>query len=159
MISLLINGLNPMKAKLFTTLTVTLLTLIGCASVPMSDKTANDEALKFTPPPGMANIYIIRDELGATALLANATIDGQRIADLPTETYVMKSISPGVHTIGCINLNNNLLWTPITLTAQAGQNYFFETECSFWAHRFPIKQVTFEEAREMLKSCDRVQGM
>ncbi|MDR2463491.1 MAG: DUF2846 domain-containing protein [Verrucomicrobiales bacterium] len=154
-----------MKTKLLTALTMTAALAItfilsGCATAPMASQAAHAEALAFTPPFGMANIYIMRDGLRAPQFLALTTIDGQRTGDLPSdETYVMKSVPPGVHTVGCMNPNNGLLWTPITFTAQAGQNYFFVTNCSAWAHRFPIKQISFEEARKTLKNCERVQGL
>jgi hypothetical protein len=72
----------------------------ACASVPMASKEMDAVAKAFSPPPGQANLYIVRTArlIGdVTALLV--VVDGKTVGSLLPGTYLLITVSPGSHGI------------------------------------------------------------
>src|SRR5271170_2834079 len=93
----MIAARNPIKVAIGI---VYLLALaVGCATVPMTDTSADANAKQFQPAPGMANIYICRGEGLAPELLAYTHVDGQMTGALAHGTYEEISVAPGSHIV------------------------------------------------------------
>ena len=78
------------------------------------------EAVKFSPPAGMANLYIIRREayLGC-AFNIGIGLDGQQIGSLQTGSFFLKVISPGNHILSSFTQAET---ATKTFKAREGQN-------------------------------------
>jgi hypothetical protein len=105
-------------------LALTLVAVIaGCASVPKTAPELDVAAKSFTPSEGKARIYIVRPNmLKGAAITLHAMLDGKELGSVSRGTYLMTEVDPGPHTIGSKTLENA---DQDTLTAVAGQSYFF----------------------------------
>ena len=109
--------------KTFFVLAVTM-ALVGCASVPMGD-VSQDAAFKtFTAKPGVAGIYIYRNENFGAALRMDVEIDGREIGKSAAKTYFYKEVAPGKHTITSRTENADT----IEINAVAGKLYYIWQE-------------------------------
>jgi hypothetical protein len=125
----------------------------GCATVPLGTEAQKQAALSFTPPAGMANIYIIRREAYAGgAILATASVDTQMAGGLQTGSFIFKTVSPGPHTVTVFSNENQ---STVPFTAQAGHNYFFDVKSALgWASaRFVVHPMSDIPAKEAVKRC------
>jgi hypothetical protein len=95
---------------------------VGCATVPMTDTSADANAKQFQTAPGMANIYICRREGLAPELLAYTHVDGQVTGALAHGTYELVSVTPGSHIVS-VSGPTNVEQLPVD--AVAGNSYFF----------------------------------
>ncbi|MCE5265353.1 MAG: DUF2846 domain-containing protein [Deltaproteobacteria bacterium] len=85
------------------------LVLSGCVSaakmispptVPVAPERADVEAKRFQPPPGMASVYVIReDKFAGQALLFQVSLDGQDQGKLARGTYFLLTVPPGKHAV------------------------------------------------------------
>jgi hypothetical protein len=127
--------------------------LAGCATVPLGTEGQKQAAVSFTPPRGMANIYIIRREAYAgAAILATASVDTQMAGGLQTGSFILKTVSPGPHTVTVFSNENQ---STVPFTAQAGHNYFFDVKSELgWASaRFGIHPMPETQAKEAVQRC------
>jgi hypothetical protein len=114
--------------------------ITGCSSVPDASPAMKQQALSFTPPPGQADVYVIRPYhmLGA-AVLFNISLDYQVFDALGTSSYLYATVSPGLHTLR----NTDLPSVSIApFTAEAGKNYYFEARASLTANAVVIKPIS-----------------
>ncbi|MBI3561624.1 MAG: DUF2846 domain-containing protein [Gammaproteobacteria bacterium] len=78
---------------------VIILSLVGCASVPMGDP-KQDAALKtFSAKPGVAGVYIYRNESMGGAVRMDVEVDGKPLGQTAAKTFFYTEVSPGKHTI------------------------------------------------------------
>ena len=135
-----------------------ILALSGCASVPMGSEVENQTALKFVPPSGKANIYILRRPayLGA-AILATAALDTQMAGGLKAGSFILKTVDPGGHTVTVFSNENQ---ASLTFQAEAGQNYFFDVKSQMGVAtaRFSIHQMSTAEGESGAKQCKITQS-
>jgi hypothetical protein len=132
---------------------------VGCATVPMTNASADADARTFQTAPGMANIYICRGEGLAPELLAYTHLDGKLIGALAHGTYQVVSVTPGSHivtTSGPTNVEQLLV------DAIAGNSYFFIVTIR-WAgpgirHRH-IEAMSDADGRSTVKSETRAATM
>jgi hypothetical protein len=97
--------------------------LAGCATAPMTSTSLDAEAKQFTPDPGMANIYLIRNfNLIAKNNEYKTTLDGRFAGVLAPGTYQLLSVPPGEHVLSWGGQHK--------VTVEAGKNYFFDVEAS-----------------------------
>ena len=116
------------------------------------------EALKFSPPPGMANLYIIRREayLGA-AFNIGISLDGRQIGSLQTGSFLLKPISPGNHILSSFTQGET---ATKTFQASAGQNIFFDIkgDMGFFWMGTSIHKISTEDAKAAVRRCKRAIG-
>lgn len=75
------------------------LSLVGCASVPMGDTSRDAELKSFKPKPGVAGIYIYRNESMGASVKMDVAVDGKPIGQTAAKTYLYTEVQPGKHSI------------------------------------------------------------
>ncbi|WP_071873101.1 DUF2846 domain-containing protein [Atopomonas hussainii] len=85
--------------KKLLALSALLLSLVGCASVPMGDPAMDAKLKQFQVSPDKSAIYIYRNETMGTAVKMDVAIDGQPIGQTVANTYLYKEVTPGKHVI------------------------------------------------------------
>jgi hypothetical protein len=129
------------------------LALGGCATVPTGSSEQKAAAVSFAPPPGQANVYIIRREAYAgAAILANASVDTQMVGGLQTGSFILRAVPPGHHTVSVFSNENQ---ASVGFDAEAGENYFFDVKSQMgWVTaRFSIASMPEAEARAAVERC------
>jgi hypothetical protein len=101
--------------------------LSGCESVPVASSDQKQQALSFTPPSGMAGLYVIRPwHLGGAAINWEVRLDYQEFGSLETSSYLYSAILLGKHFLrmgqGDTGVN--------AFIAKAGENYYFSAKVS-----------------------------
>jgi len=117
------------------------------------------EAVKFSPPSGMANLYIIRREayLGC-AFNIGIGLDGQQIGSLQTGSFLLKNISSGNHILSSFTQGETVTKT---FKASAGQNIFYDIkgDMGFFWMGTSIHKISDEDAKEAVRRCKRAIGI
>ena len=114
-------------------------TLIGCASVPMGDA-KQDAALKtFAVPKGKSGIYIYRNESIGGAVTMDVAIGGNPVGQTGAKTFLYKEVTPGKHTITSKAENTDTL----TVDTRPGRATFVwqEVKMGFVAARTKLHLV------------------
>lgn len=86
-----------MQLKKVIPLSVSLLILAGCASVPMGDPQRDAELKTFSVPQEKAAIYVYRNENMGGAVKMPVTLDGKILGDTAAKTYLYSEVEPGRH--------------------------------------------------------------
>ena len=130
--------------KTFFVLAVTM-ALVGCASVPMGDATQDVAFKTFTAKPGVAGIYVYRNENFGAALRMDVEIDGREIGKSAAKTYFYKEVAPGKHTITSRSENADT----IEINAVAGKLYYIwqEVKMGMWTGRSQLHQTDERNGR------------
>ena len=117
------------------------------------------EAVKFSPPAGMANLYIIRREayLGC-ALNIPIALDGQQIGSLQTGSFFLKVISPGDHILSSFTQAET---ATKTFKAREGQNIFYDIkgDMGLISMGTSIHKISDEDAKAAVRRCKRAIGL
>jgi hypothetical protein len=117
------------------------------------------EAVKFSPPAGMANLYIIRREayLGC-ALNIPIGLDGQQIGSLQTGSFFLKVISPGNHILSSFTQAET---ATKTFKAREGQNIFYDIkgDIGLISMGTSIHKISDEDAKAAVRRCKRAIGI
>src|SRR6267378_7778121 len=92
----------------------------GCASVPMASADKDNSAKTFKAKPGMANIYVYRNETFGAALKMPVVLDGKLAGETASKTYFLFEVAPGKHELISKGENDSVL----AVTVQDGRNYF-----------------------------------
>ena len=92
----------------------------GCASVPMASPEMDNAAKTYATKPGMANIYVYRNEQMGAAIKMPVVLDGRMVGDTGAKTYLLLQVPPGRHTLISKTENDSTL----ALDVAAGRNYF-----------------------------------
>jgi hypothetical protein len=102
----------------------------GCASVPMTDTSADTQAKQFQPTSGMASVYFVRQSNGfGDTLDEYIHVDGQSVGAVAPNTYILLNVPPGHHTITVEGPTNS---EQTQLDATAGNLYFYSVSIK-WA--------------------------
>lgn len=109
--------------------------LAACSSAPPSSSAPTGGGVTTVPPPAptpartlpvahdaFATVYRTRRLVG-TALNTSVHIDGVEVAELDNGTYVRVRLGPGAHTFYADDERDAL-----TVTVEAGREYYFRTE-------------------------------
>jgi hypothetical protein len=119
----------------------------GCASVPMGDA-SQDAALKSfpAPKPGMAGVYIYRNEVFGAAIKLPLVLDGASVGQSGPKTYFYADVAPGQHTVVSQSENTDTL----SFNAAAGKLYFVwqEVKMGLFAARSKLHLVADGEGRK-----------
>jgi hypothetical protein len=117
------------------------------------------EAVKFSPPAGMANLYIIRREayLGC-ALNIPIGLDGQQIGSLQTGSFFLKVISPGNHILSSFTQAET---ATKTFKAREGENIFYDIkgDMGLISMGTSIHKISDEDAKAAVRRCKRAIGI
>jgi hypothetical protein len=115
------NRFNLFPVILFAAL-VALMT--GCQSVPEASSDLKQQALSFTPPSGMAGLYVIRPyHFAGAAVNWTFRLDYQDFGSLETKSYLYSAILPGKHFLRQGPVDSG--FHAETFVAKPGQNYYF----------------------------------
>lgn len=121
--------------------------LVGCTSVPMADA-GQDARLKTFPPPkpGMAGLYIYRNETFGGAIKQSLVLDGQNVGQSAPHTYFYADITPGRHTVVSQAENTETL----NFDAVAGKLHFVwqEVKMGVFQARTKLSLVSEAEGRK-----------
>jgi hypothetical protein len=70
------------------------------ATVPLAPERADGEAKRFQSQPGMASIYVMREDIFAgQAALFQVSLDGKNKGKLSRGTYFIFTVPPGKHVV------------------------------------------------------------
>ncbi len=106
-----------------------MLTMAGCASVPMADSAADTQAKSFATAADKANIYIYRNESFGAAIKMPVLLNDQSVGDTAAKTYIFRQVEPGSYTITSKSESDSTL----QLNAESGKNYFIWQEIKMGA--------------------------
>ena len=122
------------------------LTLFGCASVPMGDAAKDAELKSFTARPGMAGLYIYRNENFGGAIRMDVEVDGKPVGQTAAKTYFYKEVAPGKHTVTSKSENTDT----IEVETVAGKLYYIwqEVKMGLLYARTKLSLVSEEEGRK-----------
>jgi hypothetical protein len=129
----------------------------GCASVPMASTDKDNSAKTFRAKPGMANIYVYRNETFGAALKMPVVLDGKLAGDTASKTYFLFEVAPGKHELIAKGENDSVL----PLTVQAGSNYFVwqEMKMGMFAGRSALQLVDEAKGRAGVAECKLIEAM
>lgn len=82
----------------FTFLAV-VLSLVGCASVPMGDVKQDTAAKTFTTKRNVAGLYVYRNETMGAAVTMDVELDGKPLGQTAAKTYFYTEVQPGKHRV------------------------------------------------------------
>lgn len=122
----------------------------GCASVPSASSSFEAKALSFTPPEGMASIYVYRPkEFLAAGTLIDVSLGEKRFGTLAAGTYLFGNVEPGRYVVRGRGIAQSRVKL-IRLNAEAGRQYFFKIDSSFGGAR--LQAVDETEGRKAIKN-------
>ena len=93
---------------------------IACASIKSAAPEEDSAAKQFNVASGKSNIYVYRNVDLILDTAVSIEIDGKSAGNTGHKTFILKSVSPGNHTITARAENTDT----IDLTTAAGRNYF-----------------------------------
>ncbi|HXJ10353.1 MAG TPA: DUF2846 domain-containing protein [Burkholderiales bacterium] len=123
----------------------------GCAS-PTAAPERDSAAKSFIVQPGKANIYIYRDEQIGLLLNIPVALDGQYIGDTGAQTFLLREVSPGRHTVDS-KIGKE---ASVTIDAQAGRNYFIWQEVKFGPYTI-LHEIDETKGRAAVATCKLVE--
>jgi len=111
-----------MHLRLLKFLTIVSLSIvcIACANIKFSAQDEDSAAKQFNVANGESNIYVYRNVGVIIDTAVSIEIDGKSAGNTDHKTFILKSVSPGNHTISAHAENTDT----IDLTTEPGGNYF-----------------------------------
>lgn len=109
---------------------------------PRASDTLAQQSRTFVPPPGKANVYVVRryNPIGRLFLFY-VTLDFQEFGSLGVQTYLYGFVDPGDHLVSSANSNR------LEFTAVSGRNYFFKVSQG-WSRQ--IAALDEEDGRSLI---------
>jgi hypothetical protein len=136
------------------------LMLSGCAaSVPVMPGEHDALAEKFQPAPGMANVYVVREEaFTGSAVLFSVDIDGKCCGGIAPGTYHLLELSPGKHTISVATQENE---DHEVIDVTEGKNYFVEIKpkMGWMSARVSVEQIDAERGKQLVIDGERAETL
>ena len=125
----------------------------GCASVPMAPPEKDSAAKSFKTSPGMANIYVYRNETLGAALTMPVTLDNVPVGETASKTYIYRQVAPGKHVLTSQGKST------LTVNAQAGNNYFVwqEVKMGMVSGGSELQLVDAEKGQAGVAECTLIQ--
>ncbi len=132
---------------------VLLLSLMGCASVPLAPAEDDQSRKTFAAPsPGRGGIYVFRDTIGGATLKKSVYLNGHKVGETSANTYLYVEAEPGEHVLATESeFGNNDL--PITI--EAGAQYYFRQfmKMGIFVAGAILQPVSVEEGRKGVQKC------
>jgi hypothetical protein len=137
---------------------VVVLALSGCATVPRMPERADVAAKRFSPPPHKANLYIIRPNRLAYAVLFQVYLNGKLAGSIATNTYFLFEVEPGKHQIVVVTGESHSV---VTMDLRDGENYFIDVIPKFGLihARAELKKLSPEEGRKAVMGTKRIEPL
>jgi hypothetical protein len=125
----------------------------GCAAVPMASVDADKEAKQFQPRPGMANIYLYRNESFGGAIAMTVSLNGKVMGRTGPSTYFLWEVPPGKYEV--VSHTENV--ARITIDARPNRNHFIwqEVKMGMWTAGSHLVEKGEEEGRKGVLECTR----
>jgi hypothetical protein len=124
--------------------------LAACASVPRGSDRLARQAQTFVPPPGKANLYVMRPyNFTGSAGLYTLTLDFNELGTLGLRSYLYGAIDPGEHFLGSTVQGSSP--NRLKFTAEVGRNYFFKVSPAWSFAGWSIDPLDETEGRELVK--------
>ena len=103
---------------------VVVLSCVACATARLATSEQDVAAKQFLLPSGESNIYIYRNENIVFNNEIPVEINGKHAGDTNHQTFILKSVAPGEHSITAFAENTET----IEITTVADNNYFIWLE-------------------------------
>ena len=138
------EGMIRMKTKQRLVFMFVMLLMSGCQSVPEASSDLKQQALNFTPPSGMAGLYVIRPyHFAGSAVNWLVRLDYQDFGLLETSSYLYSPILPGKHFLRMGQEGSKVE----TFVAEAGVTYYYRMKPSF----HPIARISEAEGQKYVR--------
>lgn len=130
--------------------------MVGCASVPMGDTKKDAELKTFSAKPGVAGLYIYRNESMGAAIRMDVAVDGKNIGQTAAKTYFYTELSPGKHTITSKAENTDTL----EVNTVAGKLYYVwqEVKMGLMSARTKLSLVDEAEGKKGVQESQLAAG-
>jgi hypothetical protein len=127
------------------------LAFTGCATVPMANVEKDNIAKSFSISEGKANIYLYRNEVFGGAIKFPVVLDDRLVGDTAAKTYMLLTVTPGVHTI----ISKSEKDSELLITVEEGKNYFVwqEVKMGLWAARSRLHLVDEATGKAGVSEC------
>jgi hypothetical protein len=142
-----------MKMVSLVLLSIFVVNLTGCASVPMGSIEEDAIRKEFTPPSiGMSGIYIYRNSNFGAALTKAIYVDGEFVGESGPMTYFYKEVRPGQHTISTQSEFSN---NDLVLNTDGDRNYFLRQYIRFgvFVGGANLEVMSEEEGKKGVREC------
>ncbi|HYX66965.1 MAG TPA: DUF2846 domain-containing protein [Burkholderiales bacterium] len=128
----------------------------GCASMQMASPEQDTAAKTFAVKPGMANIYVYRNETLGAAIKMPVLLDGRAVGDTAAKTFLVLEVAPGPHTLVSKTENDS----SVTVNALAGRNHFLwqEVKMGFMSARSDLREVDEATGKAGIAECSLIQA-
>jgi hypothetical protein len=142
-----------LKTMAFWGLSMVVVTVSGCASVPMAS--SEQDAIRKTfqaPSDGMAGLYIFRDSSYGAALKKSVYIDGKPIGETAPNTFFYRVVPPGPHTL---STESEFSENDLKVDTQADTNYFIDQNIRMgvFVGGASLKVVSEEAGKKAVQKC------
>jgi hypothetical protein len=127
------------------TLAVLVAPTTGCDSTPLAPPSLDEQAKRFAPAAGTAQIYVTRPSIVGARFLWLVLIDGKTIGGLSHHTYLMQASPPGPHEVTIVTAESRYT---VSLVADDGANLFLQA----------VPLTGFAQSRAQLRVLQPEQG-
>ncbi|MDF2155028.1 DUF2846 domain-containing protein [Vibrio sp. CAU 1672] len=137
--------------KRILTVGLLLMTLGGCATVPMASNEQDAEAKEFQlPPEGKSGLYVFRDSFVGKALKKTIRVDGEVIGESAPDVFFYKVIDSGEHVL---STESEFSPNDLIINTEPKKNYFVENyiKMGVFVGGAGLKEVSEQEGMERVK--------
>ncbi|MCC7311935.1 MAG: DUF2846 domain-containing protein [Sulfuritalea sp.] len=122
----------------------------------MGDAGRDAELKSFKPRPGVAGLYIYRNENFGAAIRMDVEIDGKPVGQTAAKTYFYKEVAPGKHMVTSKSENTD----SIEVDTVAGKLYYIwqEVKMGLLYARTKLTLVSEEEGKKGVLECQLAAG-
>ena len=130
---------------------LSLLTLGGCASVPMASVEDDSQAKSFVPVENMSTIYVYRNENFGAAIKMPVLLNDKIIGDTAAKTYIREVVEPGTQVLVSKTENDAVL----QIDAEPGKIYYVwqEVKMGAFAAGSKLHLVDEEKGKKGVLEC------
>jgi len=128
----------------------------GCASVPMAPLSEDTQAKKFEHTQGKSTVYVYRNETFGAAIKVTVAADDKMLGQTAPYTYYLLRLEPGLHKFSCYAENTE----NFSISTKPDQLYFIrqEMKMGMWAARCAIYEATTEEGKAAILESSMAQS-
>lgn len=133
--------------RIYSLMVCAALGLAACASVSKGDA-ARDATLKnFMPRPGVAGVYVYRNEGIGSFTAMEVLIDGKSVGRIAEKTYLFVELAPGPHVVA--GKSGESLLAGVEFNAVPGKLYYLKQE---------LKRTNLVSISSRLARVDDIEG-
>lgn len=134
-----------------------IVTLTGCASVPMASEEKDTLSKTFAEPTSdKAGLYVFRNSLKGQTVLKAVFLDGIEIGETTNKVYFHMKIIPGSHKL---STKSGFSDDTVTFQAEGGKNYFARhyIKLGILAGAAGIEMVNEEKGKKQVLQCKQAE--